>query len=357
MTFAAERIDLDRKAVLEATITEGACHLPRCAPDQTGLVALGDAGRYQVVRLLGAGGMGVVFEAHDRVLDRTVAVKVVRATGGGADVAQARLRLEARAMARLTHPNVTTIFDIGTVGDRVFIAMELVRGGTLRGLVGKDRPWRELARILEQAGRGLAAAHTAGVVHGDFKPDNVLVGADGVVRVADFGLASTGDAPDLAPVPGLRPGAVAGTLAYLAPERLAGEPTAGSDQFAFCVTAFELLEGHRPFEVAGGEASSPERFRELVASRRLPWTRPDVPARVRAILDRGMRPDPEERWPDLDALLAALAAAADDARASRPDPRGGCRARARTGARPCRTDQRVSRPAARLRRAPHGHRV
>jgi serine/threonine protein kinase len=348
----------DAAAALEATITDGGAErLPVHTPAEAGLVApptLGDPGRYHVVRLLGAGGMGVVFEAHDLVLDRTVALKVVRAVDG-ADVAQARLCLEARAMAKLTHPNVVTIFDVGTVGDRVFIAMELVRGGTLRGLVGADRPWRELVRILAQAGRGLAAAHAAGVVHRDFKPDNVLVGADGTARVADFGLACIGGPAGGAPAPGHRPGAVAGTLAYMAPERLAGDATACSDQFAFCVTAFELLEGYRPFDVVADEASTPERLRALLEHRRLPWARPDVPARIRAIFDRGMRPDAEERWPDLDALLAALAAALDDAQAPRAEHRGGCRTSTRTRTaertRPCCADQRVARPAARTRRA------
>jgi len=308
------------------------------------------------VRLLGAGGMGVVFEAHDLVLDRTVALKVVRAADG-AGTAQARLCLEARAMAKLTHPNVVTIFDVGTVSDRVFIAMELVRGATLRAQLGGDRPWREQVQILAQAGRGLAAAHAAGVVHRDFKPDNVLVGDDGLARVADFGLACIDQAG--APAPGHRPGAIAGTLAYMAPERLDGEATPGSDQFAFCVTAFELLEGWRPFDVGADEASSPDRFRALLERRRLPWTRLDVPARVRAIFDRGMSADPEERWPDLDALLAALAAALDDAQAPQPEHRGGCRTRTRTTERTrarC-VDQRVARPAARPRLAGHGCRV
>src|SRR6185436_9715274 len=236
-----QRIDRDPRAGLEVTMTDGGGALPRPGSFEAGLVAppcLGDPGRYHVVRLLGAGGMGVVFEAHDLVLDRTVALKVVRAADG-AGTAQARLCLEARAMAKLTHPNVVTIFDVGTVGDRVFIAMELVRGATLRAQLGGDRPWREQVQILAQAGRGLAAAHAAGVVHRDFKPDNVLVGDDGLARVADFGLACIDQAG--APAPGHRPGAIAGTLAYMAPERLDGEATPGSDQFAFCVTAFELL--------------------------------------------------------------------------------------------------------------------
>jgi eukaryotic-like serine/threonine-protein kinase len=345
---------MQQAIALDATMTDGADHLPRPALADAGLVpppCLGDPGRYHVVRLLGAGGMGVVFEAHDLVLDRTVALKVVRAIDG-ADLAQARLCVEARAMAKLTHGNVVTIFDVGTVGDRVFIAMELVRGGTLRGHLGAGRPWRELVRILAQAGRGLAAAHAAGVVHRDFKPDNVLVGDDGTARVADFGLACIGGAP----APGHRHGAVAGTLAYMAPERLAGEATARSDQFAFCVTAFELLEGFRPFDIAADEASSPELYRALLEQRRLPWTRLDLPARVRAVFDRGMRADPAERWPDLDALLAALDEAQGEAQAARPEPRGGCRTRARIPerARPCCAEQRGARPAARIRRAfPH----
>ena len=326
MSLDPARLDPDPMAAAGATLTDGAwspswaaATEPAAAPAPAPYEgALGDPDRYQVVRLLGAGGMGVVFEARDLALDRAVALKVVRSADGPA-AAQARLRHEARAMARVSHPNVAALFDVGTVGERVYLAMELVRGGTLRGRGGAGRPWRELVGLLEQAGRGLAAAHAAGVIHHDVKPDNVLVGDDGVVRLTDFGLACVDGASALAAAaagtetgPGRRPGAVAGTLAYMAPERLAGEATARSDQFAFCVMAFELLEGCRPCEVTAGEATTAERLRALLETARLPWTRPDVPARVRAIFDRGMRPDPAERWPDLPALLAALAAAIHD---------------------------------------------
>jgi hypothetical protein len=267
-------------------------------------------GRYELVDRLGAGAMGVVFEARDTELDRRVAVKLVSPRSGDAETARSRLRREAQAMARLSHPNVAAVFDIGTVGEQLFIAMELVRGRTLRAFVDEVRPWKETLPMLLAAARGLAAAHAAGVVHRDFKPDNVLVREDGAVRVSDFGLAREAngrvDATGSGDVPlelVTATGAIVGTPAYLAPESARGEADAASDQFAFAVTAFEVLEGKRPFEsihivemLRGDRTELPIR----------PWRRRDLPGGLRAAIERGLAMDPAARWPSMAALSAQL---------------------------------------------------
>jgi serine/threonine protein kinase len=148
-------------------------------------------GRYIVQDVLGAGGMGVVYSAFDPELDRKVAIKLLQARPGGSESGgQTWLVREAQAMARLAHPNVVTVYDVGAMpGDRVFVAMELVEGITLREWMKQGHTWRESLAVMRAAGAGLAAAHSAGLVHRDFKPDNVLVGKDGRTRVMDFGLA------------------------------------------------------------------------------------------------------------------------------------------------------------------------
>src|SRR5205085_1777310 len=150
-------------------------------------------GRYRVLAELGAGGMSTVYEAHDPELNRKIAVKLVR-PGASASLSssegRARLKREAQAMAQLSHPNVIAVYDVGTFDDQVFIAMEYVEGSTLtEWLAEQERPCRKVVDMFVQTGRGLAAAHSAGILHRDFKPDNVLVGKDGRPRVCDFGLA------------------------------------------------------------------------------------------------------------------------------------------------------------------------
>jgi serine/threonine protein kinase len=202
-----------------------------------------------VLDRIGAGGMGVVYAAYDPELDRRVALKLLRPDRFGSDADRLRLLREAQALARLADPHVVSVYDTGTFGDRVFVAVELVEGETLRqwlgGLRAAPRSWREvLARFLP-AGRGLAAAHAAGLVHRDFKPENVLLGRDGRVRVADFGLAEAAPEPGgkLAALPA-EWGLVLGTPAYMAPEQLRGIAVdARSDQFSFCVALFEALYG------------------------------------------------------------------------------------------------------------------
>ncbi|WPB77086.1 protein kinase [Archangium violaceum] len=267
-------------------------------------------GRYVIEGLLGEGGMGVVYAARDPALGRTVALKLLR-PGGGGEEGRTRLVREAQAMARLSHPNVLPLFELGTEGGSVFLAMERVEGPTLAGwLRERERPWREVLAPFLQAGEGLAAAHRAGLVHRDFKPANVLVGADGRPRVTDFGLVRHEAAADEA-LPGdagagdtgealTRAGAAPGTPAYMSPEQLAGrEVDARGDQFSFCVALHEALYGIRPFDArARGEA----RWSRVPVPRG-----PRLPGSVRAALERGLSLSPEARFPSMDALLVALA--------------------------------------------------
>ncbi|MCW5809037.1 MAG: serine/threonine protein kinase, partial [Deltaproteobacteria bacterium] len=197
-------------------------------------------GQYKVERVLGEGGMGVVYLARDLKLDREVAIKVGIERSAAAI---GRLAREAMALARLSHPNVVVIHQVGELGGRAFVAMEYVPGGTARTWCqGKGR--REVVALYIAAGEGLAAAHAAGLVHRDFKPDNVLVGADGRPRVADFGLARV----QLAAGVGAGMTGALGTPAYMAPEQFGdGEVDARADQFALCASLWEALFGERPF--------------------------------------------------------------------------------------------------------------
>jgi tetratricopeptide (TPR) repeat protein/predicted Ser/Thr protein kinase len=189
----------------------------------------GTLGRYVLIARLGAGGMGVVYSAYDPELDRRVAVKILRRTRAGD-----QLREEARAIAKLAHPNVIAVYDVGEADGEVFVAMEHVEGQTLRDWLRTPRSTSEILDVFVQAGRGLAAAHAAGLVHRDVKPSNIMVGTDGRARVLDFGLARTG----------VEEGVIAGTPAYMAPEQRRGERTdARADQYAFAVALSEALFG------------------------------------------------------------------------------------------------------------------
>jgi eukaryotic-like serine/threonine-protein kinase len=285
-------------------------------------------GRYLILDQIGAGGMGVVYVAFDPQLDRKVALKVLR-TDLGADQTRFRARMlrEAKAMARLSHPHVIHVHDVGVDGERVFLAMELVDGGTLKSwLRQRKRPWREVLDVFLGAGRGLAAAHAAGLVHRDFKPENVILGVDGRARVTDFGLARAADSGEQIgdgdgdgdvngdananesaslDVPLTRAGTVMGTPGYMSPEQCRGEPAdARSDQFGFCATLYEALYGQRAFP-----GLSPDEVMESVADGKLRDAPADsaVPMWLRRILLRGLRVEPAERWPSMDVLLEALA--------------------------------------------------
>lgn len=275
-------------------------------------------GRYVVLEKLGAGGMGEVFAAYDPTLDRKVAIKLLRGGALSAEEGKARLMREAQAMARLQHPNVIAVHDVGLFGERVFVAMEYVDGETLGDWLRAQRRWDEIIKVYLQAADGLAAAHRAGLVHRDFKPDNVLVGHDGRPRVLDFGLARQSTAtPSPATkaerelmadsslaAPLTRDGAVMGTPGYMAPEQIDGLPTdARSDQFSFCVALWEGLYGKRPF--AG---STLRQHAQEIAAGRLGPTPADsqVPSWVREVLERGLKANPADRWPEMDALIKAL---------------------------------------------------
>ena len=267
-------------------------------------------GRYLVLGVLGSGAMGVVYDAYDPELARKVALKLVRTEGGNADQRRARLLREGQAMARLEHPHVVRVYDVGRFGEQVFVTMEQATGGTLTAWLHAAPRTRDevLTRFLE-AGRGLEAAHRAGLVHRDFKPDNVLLGADGRARVTDFGLArwdaseTKADAvPASADLAVTRTGAMVGTPAYMAPEQLAGQPSdARADVYAFSVSLFEGLTGRRPFT-----AGSIEALQRSIAAGQLPDEARRLPAKLRSILQKGLATDPSARWPSMTALLDAL---------------------------------------------------
>ena len=274
----------------------------------------GRIGRYLVLRLLGEGGMGSVFAAYDGELDRTVAIKLLRAGPGAGPFDRSWLLGEAKAMARISHPNVVQIYDVGEVEDHVFIAMEMVGGVTLqRWLKGQRRPWRAIAAAFAEAGRGLGAVHAAGLVHRDFKPQNVLVGDDGRVRVLDFGLAhgmvaaagSSGGSEGASGASGASGGRViAGTPAYMAPEQLAGgEVDARADIFAFCVALYEAMHGIHPFR-GDGVAATVAAIK--AGAIKAPPAESRAPKRLRRAIARGLRPAPAERWRSMAELVAVL---------------------------------------------------
>jgi tetratricopeptide (TPR) repeat protein/predicted Ser/Thr protein kinase len=271
---------------------------------------------YTVLGALGRGAMGVVYAAYDDKLDRKVALKLLHAAGDAGTAGRARMLREAQALARVSHPNVVQVYEVGEYDGQIYISMEFVRGVTLRRWrAAAPRSWREALAIYLEAGRGLAAAHRAGLVHRDFKPDNVMLSDDGRVRVMDFGLARTIDRADISaeaasPSDHLTSstltavGAVLGTPAYMAPEQVLGSPDVGApaDQFAFCVALFEALYGARPF--AGAD------LRELAANitrgkiREPPRAR--VPRWLRRAVYCGLIVDPARRWPTMAALLAHI---------------------------------------------------
>jgi predicted Zn-dependent peptidase len=292
---------------LDPTMFVGGPASPAGEPDAAAPERIG---RYRLLGELGRGGMGVVYRAHDEDLDRPVALKVLGRSLAGEDE---RLRREARALARLSHPNVVTVHQVGAQDGTVFIAMELVSGRSLRAWLA-DRPdWRERLAAFRQAGEGLRAAHAAGLVHRDFKPDNAVVGDDGRVRVLDFGLArpaAPGDGPAVAsgaPSALTQTGSIVGTPAYMAPEQWLGAATdARTDQFAFAAALYEALHGSRPFRGETLEELSAAVLAGAVEP--VPAGSP-VPDAVRRILLRGLAREPAARFASMAELLAALDAA------------------------------------------------
>ena len=328
----------DTEAGLSATFAAGttadALHATQLADPATLTAAprgppppLRQIARFAILRELGRGAMGVVYAGYDEELDRRVAIKLVDlGDPDRASLGRNQLLREAQALARLIHPNVVAVFEAGVHDGRVYLAMEYVHGVDLeQWLAAGPRGWREVAATFLQAGAGLLAAHKVGLIHRDFKPSNVLVGDDGGVRVADFGLATprgdlAGDAAapeasDLQRSSGARSrqlaatiagaGALVGTPAYMAPEMFSREPaTAASDQYAFCVALYEALYGRLPFATDSLVTLVYEVFHA-----ELPAAPPDpaVPAWLHALVLRGLARDPAQRFPDLAALLAELA--------------------------------------------------
>ncbi|MCY1019648.1 serine/threonine-protein kinase [Pyxidicoccus sp. MSG2] len=297
-------------------------------------------GRFIPLKVLGQGGMGVVYAAYDPDLDRKVALKLLRVTSADTDLEAGRTRLlrEAQAMARVSHPNVIPVFDVGEWDEQVFVTMELVEGGTLRDWQqAKPRSWRETLQTYLSAGRGLEAAHAAGLVHRDFKPTNVLVGRDGRVFVTDFGLArpvgnpgrEDGPAELPSPVsegsgrlfePLTQAGVVLGTPPFMSPEQFRGDAVdARSDQFSFCAALYRALYGTRPFDPDQLSRAAKSKARRLAAGEAAlarqvlppdliqePPRDAKVPAWVRRAVMRGLALEADGRFASMGGLLEAL---------------------------------------------------
>jgi len=267
-------------------------------------------GRFALLDMIGSGAMGVVHLGYDDVLDRKVAIKLIRHERTTSPDAHARLLREAQAMARVSHANVVPVYEAGEYPGGLFIAMEFVEGKTLRLWLQEERPWQETLEVLLGAGRGLAAAHEQGIVHRDFKPDNVLITTRNEAKVGDFGLAGLGKS-ELLEISeadenlGLtQTGSLIGTPMYMSPEQFDAElATDRSDQFAFCVVATEALYGQRPFE---GDTVASLSY-NIASGRTRPVPRTSlVPGHVRDAVARGLALDPAQRWPSMEALLSAL---------------------------------------------------
>jgi tetratricopeptide (TPR) repeat protein len=282
-------------------------------------------GRYVVIDRVGAGGMGVVYAAYDPELDRRVALKLLLAESGPGSNSEnsdgpRRLLREAQAMAKIVHPNVITVYDTGTHDGSVFVAMEFVEGQSLGRWIESERDWKRVVDVFIDAGNGLAAAHAAGLVHRDFKPDNVMLGDDGRVRVMDFGLARKVEIEDGDALPAAedlvtmsssqaldamtRTGALLGTPAYMAPEQYAGGTVSeASDQFAFCVALWESVYRQRPFR---GETLAALAFQVSQGEIQPPPADAKAPKALRRILERGLSQRASDRWPSMQALVHEL---------------------------------------------------
>jgi serine/threonine-protein kinase len=268
-------------------------------------------GRYAIEDILGEGGMGVVYKAHDGKLDRKVALKVLVPSDDGADRSEARVLREARAVAALDHPNAIAIYDVGEADGVPYIAMELASGETLRAYVGDAQvPIGRRIGWLCDVARALAAAHTAGIVHRDIKPENVMVRGDGRVKVLDFGIARRSGGVDpagptaKAALPTLTTRGAMGTPMYMAPEQARGKPADGrTDQFSWGVLAYELVEGTRPWDapdIVGLVAA-------MIADPPRPIVAAGVPEPVRAIVMRALSRSPAERFGSMDDVVELLA--------------------------------------------------
>ncbi|MGH1343956.1 MAG: protein kinase domain-containing protein [Nannocystales bacterium] len=275
-------------------------------------------GRYKVLARIGSGAMGTVYRAQDPSLDREVAVKVLHRSD---EMHSARMTIEAKALAKLSHPNVVTVHEVGTEDGQLFVAMEFVQGRTLQAWLDAPRG-PSLLDAFAQAAQGLQAAHDAGIVHRDFKPENVIVGDDGRVRVLDFGMARSPGAPLLQEVEGAaesvqvlepaitRTGILAGTPSYMAPEQFEGSHVdARADQFAFCIALHEAIWGVRPF---AGETMAELAASVLGGDATLfgPQSRPTLATHeleaAQAVIQRGLSTTPDDRFPSMRVLSEHL---------------------------------------------------
>jgi tRNA A-37 threonylcarbamoyl transferase component Bud32/tetratricopeptide (TPR) repeat protein len=319
--YAANRLaDAERSIVVEHLASCDDCLTLACAAARSSHDGEPDGreqiGRYQLVEMLGRGAMGSVYLARDPQLDRDVALKVVRSKRFAEPEVRARITREARAMAQIRHANVVTVHDAGELHDGVFIAMELVPGDTLASwLAARARSPRDIVRVFVAAGRGLAAAHAAGIVHRDFKPDNVLVDAAGRVAVTDFGLALVSTDPGLAATLAeislvtadalTKTGMLLGTPRYMSPEQFRGEVTETSDQFSFAVALFEALYRMPPFDGATiGD------LRASLDAHRLRPRPHGASRRLHRVLERALAGDPAQRYATMTELVDALERAA-----------------------------------------------
>jgi eukaryotic-like serine/threonine-protein kinase len=323
-TLAAAASSLDRDPDIDDSFLAGVAAAPSVDPDANTMLLPGThvVGKYRIEARIGQGGMGTVYRATDTRLQRPVAIKIHHSLTTRVE----RLRREARMLARLSHPNVVTVLEVGTHEGMVFVAMEYVDGGNARSWLHRQpRSWQQIVELYRQAGRGLAAAHALGIVHRDFKPDNVLVGVDGRARVADFGLAghaidSEHDVDQTLEATGAsmriaaneeraafatEAGVMVGTPAYVAPEQIASSRVdARADQFGFCAALFEALYGSLPFP---GSSAQEVVARILGGELAHPTNHKHAPAWVLVALERGLARDPARRFTNMDALLAALA--------------------------------------------------
>jgi TolB-like protein len=282
-------------------------------------------GHYMIDNVVGVGGMGVVYAAHDPKLERKVAIKVLRPNDASSnDHQQARLIREARAMAKLSHPNVVTVYDADTDDGEVYLAMEFVEGVTLRQWLSAPRTWREIVKVMIAAGRGLEAAHAVGLVHRDFKPDNVLIDAKGRPRVSDFGIAAETDDPlGSTQVSGSQRidqtgiGQLVGTPRYMSPEQcLAAHVDARSDQFSFCLVLHEALHAEHAFSFTTLE----ELVSRISRGERAPApANPMVPDWLTRLIDRGLSVRPADRFPSIGQLVDALERGAAEGVLAIPD--------------------------------------
>ncbi|MCY1071358.1 serine/threonine-protein kinase [Nannocystis sp. RBIL2] len=309
--------DINAEAATLPTLDSNSSEPPATearVPDRAASGAGHQLGRYRVLRVLGQGSAGVVHTAYDQTLDRVVALKTIR-TDRSTSTGVGRFIREAKALARLSHPNIVHIYDVSTSGGQVFLAMEFIRGRTLRQHLADPggAPCSDIVALFVAAGQGLAAVHRAGLVHRDFKPDNVMVGDDGRVHVLDFGLVRDAQGEPSQETGGrgvfdvdlTTTGCVLGTPAYMAPEQhRGGEADARSDVFSFCASLYEALYGQRPFVADSYEALRAAMLEGTVR----PPTQSRVPAWLRDVVLRGLRADPTARWPAMEPLLAALAA-------------------------------------------------